>query len=582
MGFLLDLASRKATPQTAAVQAGRLRWTRTFGATHKEEQHAPPPIAGASVMGGSYAASAATQRGTQYLVRALRSTIPGSSATQGNRYEQSKSFVGLTYIAVHRKAEQLAQAEFQVFKKDTSLPEGKRPISEDDPPEGGRLCKPHDLVKLLGNPNNADTFGSMMYRWSIQMDLTGMALTYTLPNDLPEQLQFPMELYPIETATVWPMPPVNPEYPEGFWQVQYMGPWGPFSSYPTPFSAVGARIPGKWMLQMKYPHPYIRWEGYSPLTALSLHIDELNMMDRSRHSSMRRSIDPSAVLNFENVEGAQPLMEDEIDRVRADFEANQQGPENAGTLYVAPPGSRLEPWGSKPIEMDYVNSWNQLVSFCLGGFGITKQAAGMIEDSSYSTLFATMKQFYWQTLEPQCERFSGQLTKNLAPYFGDDLIVEIRCKRIDDHDVNLSKVGMLLNAKAITKNEVRQRMDMPVTAAPWGDEIAGLDPMQEVGMGLAGPEALRPGSPPAVPMPQATEQSAMQEAMRLLPSEVSASRPDPGPLGQGAMGPRKEKRLGRILSDFRLDGPGVPLPKSLRRSKKSLYDQICEVMQNGH
>ena len=83
-------------------------------------------------------------------------------------------------------------------------------------------------------------------------------------------------------------------------------------------------------------------------------------------------------------------------------------------------------------------------------------------------------------------------------------------------------------------------------------------------------------------MPQATEQSAMQEAMRLLPSEVSASRPDPGPLGQGAMGPRKEKRLGRILSDFRLDGPGVPLPKSLRRSKKSLYDQICEVMQNGH
>ena len=568
MGFIAGLTSRKATSEAvSAVQAGRAAWQHIFG-TDKERSHLPPPprTGAASVVGGSYGSSATTKQGVAYLLRALRSRAPGTRTD--DRWEQSRHFVSLPYVAIHRKAEQLAQAEFQVYKRDPRLPEGKRPVSEEDPPENGRLCRPYDLVKLLSNPNPGDTFGSMMYRWSTQMDLTGSALTWTVPNDLPEALQFPMELYPIETALALERPAVDPEYPEGFWQIQPIYPYGPFTSYPTPLSAVGARIPTKWMLRMLYPHPYVRYDGWSPLTALKLHIDELEMMDKSRHYSMRRSINPSAVLNFDNVEGAQPLMDEEIDRIKAEFEENNQGPENAGTLFVASPGSRLEQWGSKPVEMDYVNSWNQLVSFCLGGFGITKQAAGMIEDSSYSTLFATMKQFYWQTLEPQCNRFAGELTKHLAPYFGDDLIVEIRCKRIDDHDVLLSKLNMAISARAITKNEIRHMIELPgigLTSAEWGEEIAGVDPMQEVGMGIASPEALRPGAPPAVPMPAPNEQSAMQEAMRLLPSEISRSRPDPGPMGQGAMGPRKEKRLGRWL-----------------RSQKSLYEQICEVMRNGH
>lgn len=563
MGFITELASRKATAQAAAsVQAGRQVWRRAF-ATNKEESSLPPPPV--VQIGGSFAQSASAKNAVSYLLRALRTRAPG--VPTDNRQEQANHFTSLPYVAIHRKSEQLAQAEFQVFKRDPSLPEGRRPISPEDMPEGGRLCRPYDLVRLLETPNNGDTFGSMMYRWSQQMDLTGQALTWMVPNNLPPELQFPMELYPIETSIALPRPPVDPDYPDGFWQIQPIYPYGPFTSYPTPLSAVGARIPSKWMMKYEYPHPYIRYDAWSPLTALSLHIDEVEMMDRSRHYSMRRSINPSAVLNFEGMEGAQPLPEDEIDRIRAEFEEQQQGPENAGTLFVSSPGSRLEQWGSKPIEMDYVNSWNQLVGFCLGGFGITKQAAGMIEDSSYSTLFATMKQFYWQTLEPQCQRFSGELTKHLAPFFGDDLIVEIRCKPIDDHDVLLSKLGMLVNGRAITKNELRQQLDIPVTGALWGEEIAGLDPMMEVQMGLAGPDALRPGSPPAVPSPQMqtpSPQAAMQEAMRLLPAEISNSRPTPGSLSDGAMGRRKEASL--------FGG----------RRTKSLYEQIREVMRNGH
>jgi phage portal protein BeeE len=348
---------------------------------------------------------------------------------------------------------------------------------------------------------------------------------------VPNVFGTPFELYSVPTALAIPQPVINPEYPHGFYRIQPVYPYGPFSSYPTPASAVGAPIPAQWMLRIKYPHPFLRYDGYSPMTALKYHIDLLEMIDRSRHYSMQRSINPSAVLNFSDMEGAQPLPQTEIDRIHAEFEEGHQGPENSGQLYVTPPGGKLEQWGARPIDMDYPRGWDQLISYILGGFGITKPAAGMIEDSSYSTLFATMKQLYWQTLDPTCNRISSHLTRKLAPFFGDDLIIEIRCKRIDDHDVKNARLQILMAGKAITKNELREECEFPLTPEDWGSEMAGM--VAEDEMATAGKNGT---SGVVMEGAQATGEQQRQEAERLLPAEISASRPDPGKMGQGASG----------------------------------------------
>lgn len=525
MGFISDLARK--SQHFPGTDRGSNLWRETFGATNKEEQHKQPTKPQAWTR--SFASDASVKR----LVEAMRSQAPGGWTD--DRYEQEKHFVGISYVAIHRSCEQLSQAEFQVFRKDHRHQDGKRPVPAD-----------HSLVRLLEKPNVEDSFGDLMYQTGQQMYLTGTGLTWMLPN----QLHVPMELYPIPTAMAVPQAVLSPEYPNGFYRIQPLYPYGPFSSYPTPSTSVGAPIPAQWMLRTKFPHPLVRYDGYSPLTALRLHIDEVESIDRSRWYNMKRGINPSAVLNFED-ENAQPLPEEEIDRIKTEFENEQMGPENQGRLLVASPGAKLEPWGAKPMEMEYSAGWDQLTSFVMSGLGITKQAAGMIEDSSYSTLFATLKQFHMLTLLPLCNRIASRWTRNLAPFFGDDLIIEIRPPRIDDHEVKRQNLGTLIQGKALTKNELRKALDMPMTQEKWGEEIAGTEAQPEgqeggmpgmPGMGMPGMEGAGTdggiggqGGPPQASMEgeEPTDEDQMEEA-----------RPTPGNLGRGALGPRKHHSNG--------------------------------------
>lgn len=404
--------------------------------------------------------------------------------------------------------------------------------------------------------------------WNMQMDLTGSALTWMVPN----ALGIPYELYSIPTAIAIPQPAVNPDYPDGYYRIQPVYPYGPFSSFPTPTSAVGAAIPAQWILKFKYPHPFLRYDGYSPSTALRLHIDEVESIDRSRWYAMKRGIEPSAVVNFDELGPTDQIPEGEIQRIQEEFASFFQGPENVGRLLVSAPGSRIEPWGLAAKDMDYQSGWEQLVSFVMAGYGITKPAAGMIDDASYATLFATLKQFHLLTLQPKCARIARKLTRHLAPFFGEGLIVDIQCQRIDDHDVRNAKIGLAMQAMCITKNEVRKELDMPVTQEMWGNDIAGFPPqmmplvppgedpqlamlqqqqmMQQLGMAPPMPGMMsgnnNGGGGGDDKLMQILQSQGARGLANLLaqdqhPDEtnVRQGQPGPGNLGRGALGPRK-------------------------------------------
>lgn len=536
-----------------AVERGRSLWRNSFGQAKEESLSKFPRVRDRqSWTRGVIAEPAAYKR----LLQAMRSMAPGGWSD--DRFEESRHENGIVYTAIHRKGEQLSMSKFQVFKKDHRIPGGKRPITPDDPPEGGRPQPPYKLVELLESPNNDDSWGTIMYWWQQQMDLTGTALTWMVPN----RLGIPHELYVVPTAIAIPQPAINPDYPDGYYRIQPIYPYGPFSSYPTPATAVGAPIPAQWMLRFKYPHPLLRYDGFSPLTPLKLHVDEIEAMDRARWYSSQRLINPSGILNMEAIEGMEALPEAEIERIRADFEADFQGPENSGRLFVAAPGSKLEIQQARLHDLEFRDGWEQLVSFVLGaGYGISKEAAGMLSTASYSTLFATLKQMHLLTLDPFCHRIADYLTKHLAPFFGDDLIIEIKAPRIDDHDLKNAMLTLLMQAKGITKNEMRQELNMPITQEKWGEEIAGTESQQQ-GMlpGLGGAPGGMPGMeapgapgmpapgqglPPGVkaePYAPALGQGGLENT-RANPPEVFNSRPQPGKHGaiglRGAMGPRK-------------------------------------------
>ncbi len=564
IGFSGNDVSRSPTDRGS----GQRLWRQIFGNVTNKEEGIRRPVR--PFPGGTHSRSfASADASITRLVEALRSMAPGGWSD--DRWSQTRNFLGPVYIGIDRKAKQLQQAEFQVFRKDKKHPDGKVPVEEGD--------DAYELVQLLEKPNPQDSFGDMMYRWLQQLDLTGSALTWMVPN----YLHRPMELYPIPTAIAIPQPAVNPDYPDGYYRIQPVYPYGPFSQYPTPTSAVGAAIPAQWMLRFMYPHPFLRYDGYSPQTGMNLYIDENNMAETSRHYKMRRGSNPDVVLNFKDGENIEPLPEPEVERMRAEWEMTHGGPTNHGKFIVGTPGGELTRFdGHSPKEMDYNQSVDQLLSIILGGgFGITKSAAGMTEDAAYATLFATLKQLHLVTLQPTCDSIAASLTRHLAIFWGENLTVEIRLPRIDDHDIKGAKLDRLIAGKAITKNELRKELDMALTEEPWGDEIAGemsaQQPLDANGQPMPMPQGM-PGQPQGA-MPPGDGENAPNSPVNANvigdlifdqgdadEKKVKKSRPEPGNLGRGALGAMKSLRNGKT--------------KSLK-PKKSTYERVREVLLNG-
>lgn len=554
-------APGKAGPgQGRSTQSSRSVWRDIFRGTDKERDRAAPRQRPQGLDG----ISASTANATARLIQALRTNAPG--APSDDRWEQVRHYFGIVFVSIFNLCRQMSRCEFQVYRKDDSLPDGKRPLKKGE--EGW------DLVRLLERPNRQDSWGKFIFRTVQQKLLTGTAFTLMVPN----KLGTPMELYNIPTPLAIAQPAVNPDYPEGFYRIQPVYPYGPFSSYPVPTSAVGAPIPAQWMMRMSYPHPLLRYDGWSHLTALRQDIDAFEMIGRSRHYSMRRAINPSAKLTFKDLESGQPIPEEEVNRLRAEFENDAMGPENWGRLLVAAAGGDLEPWGANPVDMAYEHGWDQLSSFLMGAFGITKPAAGMVEDSSYATLFATLKQLHMIFMEPECDDISADLNMQLAPFFGDDLVVEVRTRRIDDHELKLQKIDKLCQYSAITYNQLLKEMDMPTTDEEWGAERVGRD-QPEAAPGMPGVPGA-PQSPVDALMAGAGGDGEGRDEEEPQPPEVEASRPGPGQLSRGSANPRgpKEKALDERKS---------ALVKALRRMdvearRKSFYEKALARFSNGH
>ena len=466
----------KLTKEFPGQSRGRAAWDAVFGGTDKEtggSGNKPVGLNRDQLPGNTGLTS--TPTAVKKLIQAFRSKAPGGWSD--DRFLQTSKWTDVRYLVGHKLSEQMSMAELKVFVKDVNHPDGRRPVTADDPPHGPQRAllniKPYDLVRVLEKPNWEDSWGDLLYNYTQQITLTGTWLLWQLPN----AFGIPMELYTIPTAVAIPQPVVNPLYPHGYYRIQPLYPYGPFSSFPAPTTAVGAAIPAEWMMRVKYQHPFLRYEGWSPQTGLRLTFDQIEQMDKAQWYGMKRVIGADMVMNFADMEGMQPLNEAEIERIHAEWENEFMGAENYGKLIVGTPGAKLEPLSNNLKDLQFQEGWEQKIGFAMAGLGMSKEAAGMIGSAAYAVLYAAIKQLHLLTCLPMCCKVGWALTRQIAPHFGDDLIVEVTPKRIDDPEINKIIADTVAQNKAGTKNEVRKLMGLPITQEPWGEDIAG-DPSE--------------------------------------------------------------------------------------------------------
>lgn len=392
------------------------------------------------------------------MLDALRSRAPGQWSS--NVLELARHFTSAIYLAVNTKSNQLAACSRKIFEMDPDEPDAKTQLSYRDP-----------AVQIFEKPNTDDSGSDIMYQVNLQLDLTGFALVWKPLDGL-----VPHEQYVIPTATVFPLPQ-SQGYENGAYRVLPLYPYGPFTTLPSYQSAAGAIIPAEQIIRIKNSSPMLRYDGYSMLTALSLQIDTIDGIDTARKNTQARGIDPSLVMNFDP-KFYNTKDEGLLRRLRAQLEAIYAGPENVGKILFNPYGTSTSVLSGKPTDMAWQDGWSQLVDFVMAACGVPKSVAGMESVTSFSTLFAQLKQFFLFSLKPTIQKAAGKFNRFLLhEHFGDDLFLEMEPEKITDEDMLEKQLTADGNLGIRTLNEFRKLRGLPL----WTPELSAKAKMGNEG-----------------------------------------------------------------------------------------------------
>lgn len=332
-----------------------------------------------------------------------------------------------------------------------------------------RLNRRDPLVQLYRKPNRIDTTQEFWYDQVLQHELTGMALVWTPPDRDPN-------LPGAEIAEMWCMPragmnlfPPTPDYPQGYWMAL---PYGMYGNPAYGYYTAGAKIPVEQVMVFKKRHPYYRWEGWSVLAALAQSVTTFESLETSRLSAMLQGCDQSVAIEFPPDQGASPDPE-LLNRVRAQWYQENQGPANAGKLLFMSNGMKINPFSTSPKEMSFVESFGQIADYLLASFGTPKALVGMVDELTHSTLFGTLKANYLTKLRPLMNKLAARHTKDvLEPFYSESVFLRLEADAVHDDELRERQIDNQLRGGIATVGELRNVYGYELLGEPWEKERA--------------------------------------------------------------------------------------------------------------
>lgn len=389
------------------------------------------------------------------LLTALRSGAPGQWSQ--NLLELSRHFTSAAYLAINTMSVQGSASTFEAYERThtSASPNGKRALGWDDP-----------IHQLFEDPNEQDTWQDLLYQTIQQKCITGLVLTWA-PKFRDGDIS---EIYPIPSATAWPMPPTY-DMPHGSYRIipYVFGQYGPSAGQIN----AGAVVPAEQLIRVKNHHPLLRWEGYATLTACSLQVDTLEAIDKGRHNTQQLGCDQSIAIELD---GETLLPDDaELARIRSQLQALYAGPMNAGKLMIPPPGAKINKYSTSPSEMAYQEGWAQVLDFVLASFGVPKAVAGLQDSMSYATLFSSLKAFSYLSLGPNLSQINHGWNKKLVrPTWGNKYGITIFPPVFKDEALEELKFANDIKVGTVRKRERRKYLGLDVTDEAWMDELCTM------------------------------------------------------------------------------------------------------------
>jgi HK97 family phage portal protein len=356
-----------------------------------------------------------------------------------NRYDNPRQnilFIRETVsAAMHARSEAIGRGAFHAYE----LTAHSRQLTV------GKKILPHDhpLESLLRNPNPLFDLSDMLELSSQWLDATGNALLLKVRNGFGA------------VTELWLLPALSFTIEKGADQMPAY-----YTFYPA-----SAKIPAEDIIHIKRSD--IRTAPFYGHAILSDILDTAKT-DAALRFYQQRFFDndsvPRAVLKFPV---GTVLTQEQMDQIAGKWEEKYQGAANTSKLAILPDGGEISAITNGTKEIDFAKSREMLRSAIREAFKVPKVALGDTDDVNYSNAETSYNVFLRDVVDYSLGKFARALTKQLAPEFGEHLVIE--------HDNMIPEAEEKTQARlrelkqSLTIDEQRAMLNLPPLAMGKGN-----------------------------------------------------------------------------------------------------------------
>ncbi len=185
-----------------------------------------------------------------------------------------------------------------------------------------------------------------------------------------------------------------------------------------------------------------------------LALDELlAVMARARAANKNFPEVLIGLLAQAGVVGAKAPGQAEVAIVQKMLEQNHAGPENTGRAHILSGDFKAQPLGHTLVESQYMDTRRFGRDTSMQVFRMPPEIAGVLDNANRSTIDVARDLFESTATVPKFDRWTSAIQDDVAPDFGDDLVVSYRSPVPADRDYRAGFFKAL--PAAMTINEIR-------------------------------------------------------------------------------------------------------------------------------
>lgn len=216
------------------------------------------------------------------------------------------------------------------------------------------------------------------------------------------------------------------------------------------------------VLHWKNFNPLDDWYGLSPLEAALMSVDQHNAASTWNQALLGQAARPSGALVYAPREGPQTLTNEQLQRLREEFDTSYSGARNAGRPLILEGGLEWKALSLSPQEMEWLQGRNAAARDIALAFGVPAQLVGIPDAQTYSNMQEARLALYEETVLPLAMRLQAALNAWLLPMFGTGLRLIIDSDEISALVPRRERLWDKVNSAGfLTINEKRDALGYP-------------------------------------------------------------------------------------------------------------------------